>query len=208
MWKTISDIDHVALIIIDLQELDISPNHGALVQESPAVVSHYLSQIYERVLPNTHKVLSKFRDLGGEIIHVRIQSLTKDGRDRSIAHKKLGLHVPPHSSLANFLPGVEPLGDEIILNKTTSDAFHSTILEQLLRNMGVKELVMCGVFTHECVSSTVRSACDLNFEVTVIGDACAATTDLLHTQALMELDQRYARVISTQNLVEELKNNR
>lgn len=205
MWTKFNDMKHLALLLIDLQELDVSPNHGALSQESPEVVTKYLSTIYDRVLPNTNQVLSTFRSLGAEVIHVRIQSMTIDGRDRSWAHKHLGLHVPPNSPLAGFLPGVEPQKDEIILNKTSSDAFHTTILAQLLRNMEIKELVICGVFTHECVSSTTRSASDLNFSVTVIGDACAAITDDLHMQALEELNQRYARVIETQALIKEIK---
>ena len=205
VWTKLNDIKHLALLIIDLQELDVSPNHGALSQKAPKLFPCILAMFIVECYLTRIGYYPLFRSLGAEVIHVRIQSMTADGRDRSWAHKRLGLHVPPNSPLAKFLPGVEPQGDEIILNKTSSDAFHTTILAQLLRNMEIKELVVCGVFTHECVSSTTRSACDLNFSVTVIGDACAATTDDLHMQALEELNLRYARVIKTEALIEELK---
>ena len=204
MWTKLECLNDIALIIIDLQEFDIDPNCGALATQKPEVISHYLHSIHHRVLPNVKLLLAKARERQVEVIHVRIQSLTQDGRDRSQGHKRLGIHIPPHSSGAAFIKGVEPHADEIVLNKTSSDAFHTTALAQILRNLGKKQLIFCGVFTHECVASTARSACDLSFEVRVIGDACGSITDREHHHALEQLHDRYAQVIDTQNFISEL----
>ena len=61
-------------------------------------------------------ILSNCRRI--EVLHARIQCLTQDGRDRSLEHRKLGIFVPPRSKWADFCSGVEPVGDEIIFNKT------------------------------------------------------------------------------------------
>lgn len=204
MWSPLTQLNQVALLMIDLQELDVDPQSGALASEPPEVVSAYLNTISSRVLPNAGAVLKTARALSIEVIHVRIQSLTRDGRDRSRSHKRLGLHVPPGSPLAQFLPEVAPTSDEIILNKTSSDAFHTTSLAHILRSIGISQLLVCGVFTHECVSSTVRSACDLGFEVRVIREACAAVTQAQHQTALEDLDQRYAQVVSAEELITAL----
>ena len=206
MWTELQNTQELALVVIDLQEFDIDPNCGALATQSHKVVSQYLEAIHQRVLPNVQALLKAARERQVEIIHVRIQSLTQDGRDRSLGHKRLGIHIPPSSIGAQFIKEVEPKDDEIILNKTSSDAFHTTPLAQILRNMGVKQLVFCGVFTSECVASTARSACDLSFDVRVVGDACAAVTDEEHQQALFQLHDRYAQVIDTQTFISALKN--
>lgn len=189
-----------ALVLIDLQGLDVDPEVGALASQPPDVQDAYLEEIWGRVIPNAARALSVARSAGIEVIHVRIQSATQDGRDRSPAHKRLGLHVAPGSAHAQFLEGVEPQGDELIINKTTSDAFHSTTLAYILRNIGITELYMLGVFTNECVASTARSACDLGFTVSVLPEACAAVSQAEHESALATLDGRYAELITLSEL--------
>lgn len=188
-----------ALILIDLQELDTDPSVGALATKNETEKQAYLDEIWGRVVPCGVKALQLARRAGVEIIHVRIQSLTHDGRDRSPAHKRLGLHVAPGSVHGRFLRGLEPQDDEIILDKTTSDAFHSTNLAYLLRNLEVQQLFVMGVLTHECVASTVRSGSDLGYEVFVIADGCAASTPGEHISALETLDGRYAQVIQLED---------
>lgn len=81
------------------------------------------------------------------------------------------------------LPGLQmldpllPLGDEIVLPKTSSSVFQSTNLHYLLRNLGVAQLVVCGCVTDQCVEHAVRDACDLGYLVTLVpgghpGAAC------------------------------------
>jgi len=198
-----------ALLCIDMQYLDAAPGIGVFADAEASGVpfeaqQYYFNQLDEYVFPNVRKLQDAFRLNNLEVIHTRIQSLTRDGRDRSNGHKRLGLHAPPGSKVAEFIEMVAPEGDEIILNKTASGVFNSTNLEYILRNMEIKSLVIVGVYSNECVSTAVRDACDLGFYVTLISDGIATVTPGLQQATLTTMKDRYARVLTTQEFLEEL----
>jgi nicotinamidase-related amidase len=157
------------------------------------------------VLPNVHQLQNCFRRHGLEVIHVRIQALTRDGRDRSKGHKRLDLHAVPGSAEACFLEEIAPVGDEIIINKTASGVFSSTNLHYVLTNLGVDSLFVTGVYTNECVETTVRDACDLGYLVSLVEDGCTTVTQELHDASLKTLRDRYARIVSTQSAIADIE---
>lgn len=194
---------NTALLCIDLQYLDASPGQGVFDDTqtsgvSPEAQRYYFDRLDELVLPNVRKLQDSFRAHGMEVIHTRIQALTRDGRDRSKGHKRLGLLAPPGSKVSNFLVQVAPDDrlDEIVINKTASGVFSSTNLHYVLNNLGIESLFVVGVYTNECVETTVRDACDLGYLVTLVEDCCATVTPELHQASLATLRDRYARVIS------------
>ncbi|MGB3919176.1 MAG: isochorismatase family cysteine hydrolase, partial [Thiothrix litoralis] len=128
---------------------------------------------------------------------------TKDGRDRGPGHRRLGLHAAPGSKEAEFLEEVAPIGDEIIINKTASGVFNSTNLEYVLRNLGVTALVICGVYSNECVSTATRDACDLGFYVTIVSDGVATVTPELEHATVTTMRDRYARILTTDEVIGE-----
>lgn len=200
----------VALMVIDLQYLDAAEGYGVFADAEKSGVpieaqEYYFKRLHHVVLPNVNWLQSAFRDLKMEIIHTRIQSMTQDGRERSAGHKRLGLHAPPGSKEAEFLPEVAPKGDELIINKTASGVFNATNIEYILRNMGIDSLYICGVYTNECVSTTVRDACDRGFYTTMINDACATVTPELHNATISTLQNRYSRVMSTAEVIKEIR---
>jgi nicotinamidase-related amidase len=199
-----------ALMVIDLQYLDAASGHGVFADVENSGVpqesqEYYFKRLHHVVLPNVRRLQDVFRDRHLEVIHTRIQSLTRDGRDRSAGHKRLGLHAPPGSQEAEFLPEVAPKGDEIIINKTASGVFNATNMEFILRNLDITGLYICGVYTNECVSTTVRDACDKGFYTTLIRDACATVTPELHNATIRTIQDRYARVMTTEEAVKEIK---
>lgn len=200
-----ADAPPPALLCIDLQGLDASPDQGIFADLPEASRAYYLDRLDRTVLPNVQKLQRAFRARGREVIHVRIQSLTQDGRDRSAQHKRLGLHAPPGSGAARFLSRVAPRHDEIVLSKTSSGAFESTPLEYVLRNLGVDSLVLVGVYTNECISTAARVASDLGFFVSVVSDACATVTPALQRTALATLENRYARIVDTETQLAEME---
>ena len=92
---------------------------------------------------------------------------------------------------------VAPQGDEIVINKTASGVFSSTNLHYVLKNLGIEALFVTGVYTNECVETTVRDACDLGYLVSLVDDGCTTVTSELHEASLKTLRNRYCRVIST-----------
>ncbi|MCR9144127.1 MAG: cysteine hydrolase [bacterium] len=200
---------HAALLCIDMQYLDAAPGYGVFADAAssgvpPEAQKYYFGSLDDYVLPNVRRLQDCFRNNGLEVIHTRIQSLTRDGRDRSPGHKRLGLHAAPGSKEAEFLVEIAPQGDELIINKTASGVFTSTNLEFILRNMGIDALFVTGVYTNECVSTTVRDASDLGFLVTIIDDACTTVTQELQDFTIAVLKDRYARVLSTDAAVQEI----
>lgn len=201
---------HVALMVIDIQFLDAAEGFGVFADVERSGVpkeaqEYYFKRLHHVVLPNVRRLQDAFRLLKLEVMHTRIQSLTADGRDRSVGHKRLGLHAPPGSKEADFLPEVAPKGDEIIINKTASGVFNSTNTEFVLRNMGIDSLYVCGVYTNECVSTTVRDACDRGFHTTLINDACATVTPELHNATISTIKNRYARVMTSEEVLKEIR---
>lgn len=199
-----------ALLVIDLQYLDAAPGYGVFANAEKSGVpkesqEYYFKRLDHVVLPNVRRLQDNFRDLGLEVIHTRIMSMTKDGRERSAGHKRLNLHAPPGSKESEFLKEVAPKGDELVINKTASGVFNSTNLEYLLRNMGITGLFICGVYTNECVSTTVRDACDRGFYTTMINDGCATVTPQLHNATIETIRDRYARVMTASEAIKEIK---
>ena len=198
--------EQTALLCVDLQFLDAARGHGVFADVEQSGVpreaqEYYFVMLEKVVLPNVARLQAAFRERGLEVIHARIQSLTQDGRDRSPQHKQLGLLAAPGSKDAEFLPEVAPQGDELIINKTASGVFSSTNLEFVLRNIGIRSVVVVGVYTDECVSTTVRHSSDLGFHTVLVEDGCTTVTEQRHRFTVSTLRDRYVRVLSTEQLL-------
>jgi nicotinamidase-related amidase len=199
-----------ALLCIDMQYLDAAPGFGVFADADASGVPHeaqeyYFNRLDEIVLPNVRALQNAFREHDLEVIHTRIQSLTMDGRDRSPGHKRLNLHAAPGSKEAEFLEQVAPVNNEIVINKTASGVFTSTNIQYILRNMEITGLFVVGVYSNECVSTAIRDACDLGFHVTLISDGCATVTPELQHATITTMKDRYARVLTTEEAIAEIK---
>jgi biuret amidohydrolase len=77
-----------------------------------------------------------------------------------------------------------PVESEPVIDKPGYSAFAHTDLELLLANRGIRYLIITGVTTEVCVSSTLRAAVDLGFHCLTVSDACASPHPALHDAAL------------------------
>ena len=68
--------------------------------------------------------------------------------------------------------------------------------------MGIKSVIVTGIFTDQCVSSTVRSLADESFEVLVVEDCCAAGTDEIHHQELRIMNMIYCHVLQAEDITQ------
>ncbi len=172
-----------ALLLIDMQRAWLEPGLDPSHPDRPE--DHYFYvETRERVIPNAARLLADARNHGIEVIHTIIQSLTRDGRDRSLDHKLTPIHLPPDDGRARVIDALAPIEDEIVLTKTSSGVFNSTNLNYVLRNIGIRFLVIAGVLTDQCVDLAVRDGADLGYAVTCVRDACAAPSALRHDAAL------------------------
>ena len=100
-----------------------------------------------------------------------------------------------------IVPALAPRAEEIVVTKTTDSALTGTNLRLILANMGITHVVCCGIFTDQCVSSTVRSLADESFDVIVVEDACAAGSQAEHEQEIRILNRIYCEVMSAEELL-------
>jgi nicotinamidase-related amidase len=114
------------------------------------------------------------------------------------AHKRRVL--PAAARESQIASQIAPLPGEIVVTKTTDSALTGTALRLMLTNLGITQVLCCGIFTEQCVSSTVRSLADESFSVIVIEDGCAAGTDALHRNELEVINRIHCYVMSSEEL--------
>ena len=196
-----------ALLFIDMQNFAVKRNGGEYKDmpeaEFQAKCGWYFQQLASRVIPNQQRLQKAARQAKIEVMYTTIESLTKDGRDRSLDYKITGFHVPKDSWDGKVIDELAPQSDEIWLPKTSSSVFVSTHIDYILRNLGVKQLVLAGIVTDQCVESAIRDACDLGYLVTQVTDACTTYTPERHDFSIRAI-KGYCRQRTTDQVLAEL----
>lgn len=152
---------------------------------------------------NAQKILDAFRRKNWPIFHVQHCSTNPDS--------------PLHPSKKGHAlhPMVTPMEGEPIIQKNVNSAFIGTDLESRLKAQNISNLVVVGLTTEHCVSTSVRMAANLGFNVTLIADATAAfdkigadgkrySAETIHQTNLAVLKDEFAEVVSTATLLEKL----
>jgi nicotinamidase-related amidase len=184
-----------ALLVIDIQNTYLEDKE---TPEDTARWQPFYRRMRRIVIPNTARLIAECRKRGVEVIFARIACLKQDGRDRSLSQKKPGFNyllLPKDRPDGQVVPELAPQGDEIVMLKTTDSALTGTNLRLILHNMGIKDVICAGIFTDQCVSSTVRSLADESYGVVVVEDCCAAATDELHRHELAVINMIYCHVV-------------
>lgn len=175
-----------ALLLIDVQQGLDDPRYGA--RNNP--------DAEQRIAD----LLAAWRRAGQPVIHVQHLSLEP--------RSPLRADSPGHAFKAEALP----MAGEPVFRKHVNSAFIGTELETYLRANGIGSLVIAGITTDHCVSTTVRMAGNLGFDVTVVEDATATferrgpdgahySADLMHRAALASLHDEFATVRSTRDVL-------
>ncbi len=197
----------MALVVVDMQYFDAHSDWGEGRTAKDLGVADlfedYFAQI-DKITPVIASLLDLFRSKSIEVIHLRVAELTRDSRD--VGYKQLvrGLIVPSDSKEAEFLPGLEPAGDEIAISKSSSGVFATTNLDRILRNLGIETLVFTGTSTGGCVQSAVYDATDLGYRSIVVTDACADSTTESQTACLEAYAGQAVELVTSAALSEAL----
>ena len=190
-----------ALLVIDIQNTYLEP------KDDPREATRwapFLDRMRGTVVPNTAALVAACRARGVEVVFARIACLKQDGRDRSLSQKKPGFNyllMPMDRPDSQVVPELAPRGDEIVVTKTTDSALTGTNLRLVLSNMGIRNVVVAGIFTDQCVSSTVRSLADESFGVVVVEDCCAAATEAIHRAELEAINMIYCHVVQLEDAI-------
>jgi len=196
-----------ALLFVDVQNysLEGGGEYAHLPREEiERRYGYFFREMRERAVPNMRRLQGACRKARVEVMYTVIESLTLDGRDMGLDYKISRLFCPKGSRDAQVIDEIKPIGDEIVIPKTSSSVFISANIHYVLGNLGVKHLIVAGVLTDQCVDSTVRDACDLGYLVTLVTDACATQSEERHRSSLAN-NRGYCRQVTTDEMVKELE---
>ncbi len=201
------DRHHAALLFIDVQNFCAHREGGEFADlsddEFDGRYGWFFNALETTVIPNMVRLQAACREAGIEVMYTTIESLTEDGRDRSLDYKISGFNVPKGSWYGRVIDQIAPQGDEIWLPKGSSSVFVSTHIDYVLRNLGIRQLVISGLITDQCVESAIRDACDLGYLVTQVCDACATYSQSRHDNSLAAISG-YCRQLTTNQLIAEI----
>lgn len=199
--------DQSGLLFIDVQNFAAHRKgaefDGLSDAEFDAEFGWFFEQMKARIIPNMQRLQAGFRNADIEVLYTTIESLTRDGRDRSLDYKITGFNVPKGSWDAKMIDELTPGDDEIHFPKSSSSVFVSTHIDYVLRNLGIKQLVISGIVTDQCVEGAIRDACDLGYLVTQVTDACMTYSQGRHDHSLRTI-KGYCRQVTTDELLTEI----
>ena len=191
--------DWTALLVVDLQKGEYNDEKCRAEPEH----AYLWNRIRDVVVPNGQRLIAACRQAGVEVMYTVVESLTLDGRDRSLDYKISGIFAAKGSWEAEVIDELRPDPNDIIVPKTSSSLFNSTNFEYVLRNLRIEYLMVMGVVTDQCVETAVRDGCDRGFLMTVVDDACATSSEARHRESLVGI-KGYCRVRSTAQIIAEL----
>lgn len=149
------------------------------------------------------KILNKWRELNLPIFHIRHSSTNP----KSKLHKSNGGF--------EFNENVVPIENEQVITKNVNSAFIGTDLKERLEKLNINTLVIVGITTNHCVSTTTRMAGNLGFETYLISDATATfdrigiqgekyDSEIIHLTTLANLSEEFATVWDSDKLIKEI----
>jgi nicotinamidase-related amidase len=180
------------LILIDIQKGFDQTEHWGGNRNNPAAED------------NASKLLTHWRQNKLPVYHVK---------HNSINPKSLLFKGKPGNEIKEI---VKPLPNEPVFEKTVNSAFIGTELKQQLDENDIRQLVIVGLTTDHCVSTSVRMAGNLGYDTIVVSDATATfdkegvdgkkyTAELIHETALASLNGEFASVVSTKEVLNQFK---
>jgi nicotinamidase-related amidase len=199
-----------ALVIIDVQYRDASPDHGvglAMEKIAPGSMAYFFERVETTLIPSIRKLLDYFRQHRLPVIHVLLGSDYRDLRDCPPRFRAWVGKLERESGVSDiFWSGgkgyevraeIAPIEGETIVRKLTMGAFNSGNIDAVLRSMGITSLVITGVSTNACVETTARDAADRGYACVIVDKATADYDEQAHDATLRAFHFNLGRVADT-----------
>jgi bifunctional isochorismate lyase/aryl carrier protein len=180
-----TDVKHMALMVVDMQNYFLTPDEHAFVPSAPAI------------MPNILNLMEICNGFGMPVILTRHLNNKDDAGLMGIRWHEVIRKEDPRSEIHK---DIEEIGGEV-LHKSQFDAFHDTNLEKRLNAAGVKQIIMTGVMTNLCCETTARSAFVKGFEVILPVDATAAYNYEFHLATFLNMAYMFSCPVTTKELI-------
>jgi len=207
-----------ALIVVDMQRYFTQPGFPfteVFNKLSPGASTGYLRRVREIVIPSIQRLLACFRELGSPIVFTAVGTEAGEGRDLPCwlrAFDELGLATlgsriwPPVTDPSwEIDEALAPQPGELVLNKLSAGTFATTGLEPRLRHQGIESVVVTGVSSDVCVTTTAREAADRGFKTIMVSDGCTTLSDQMHQASLETFNIAFGWVRTAQEVTELLR---
>lgn len=208
------EVDKSALLVVDMQNFSINTEYGwgqFLKENNLSIYSYFYDRLKEIVIPNTNKLIAKFKSKNLNVIYITVGSYSQKDYNflRSNLSNEAKEQIPPiaiNGTIEHEISSKISLdkNDDIIINKISKSPFNSTGLDLLLKKMDLKYLFVTGVHTSSCVDLTARHAVDLGYHAIIIDDASATFTQELHESCLLSYEVFFDNVMLTNEVLKIL----
>jgi len=192
----IVDFKRSVLLIVDME-------YGFLDSKSPLFVN-----LGFEIVTNIKKILNIYREKKLPIIFVkrehRKSGIDIDKTRVEIFKKSKGLILENDKS-SEIIDDLKPLKDEIIVIKRRWSSFFGTELDMLLRRLNIKNLIVTGIQTPNCIRATVYDALSLDYNVIVISDATASKSEKIQKNNLFDIENLGVDILTTDELIDILE---
>ncbi len=212
------DPSRTALIVVDMQRYFTQPSYPftqVFDALSPGASAGYLERVREVVIPSIQRLLACFRRLRSPVVFTAVGTEVGDGRDlpcwlRSfdeVGLATLGKRIwPPVGDRSwQIDEALAPQPGEAILNKLSAGTFATTGLEQRLRHQAIESVVVTGVSSDVCVTTTAREAADRGFKTVMVSDGCTTLSQQMHEASLVTFNIAFGWVRTAREVVDSLE---
>ena len=202
------DLKKTALMVVDMQKFFLSKDgaDARMFREAGqwGKWEPYFDLVEKVTVPNNKRLIDCCRKNGVEVTYGRIACLKDNGADRCLVQSTVGWNnilLPISNPEVAMMDDIAPVGDEIVVNKTTDSVSLGTNYSELMRNMGIDTIIVTGVVTDQCVAGTVRVLADHGFRVICVEDCCAAPDRELHDMELKIMNIVYCNVLECDEVI-------
>ena len=176
-----------ALLIIDMQ-------NDFVLEQAPLWVKGALA-----VVDNIKTVLENFRSNNLPIFHV-VRVHRKDGCDVEITRRNVFTQKPfavEGTKGAEIIEELKPKENEYIIKKIRMSAFFNTDLDSILRSLGIKNVVVAGIQTPNCIRATAFDAIAYNYNTFLVEDAVGAQSKQVHEANVLDMKNIGIKIVKT-----------
>jgi ureidoacrylate peracid hydrolase len=201
--------DHIdpkktAFIVIDMQNAFCKEGAPVEVPESRSIV------------PNINSLAGRLRDLGGDIVWIVSEFSHHRGRSEwenffrhivaSEVRERTMTYMEPGAEGTLLWHELDSEKEDIFLSKNRYSCLapSASTLERVMRSRGIETLLIAGTKTNICCETTARDAFDMDFNVVIVGDCCAALSDREHQATLESIIQQFGDVMNTDEVLERM----